>query len=503
MTRAEPLPAEPPATVEVSEPHADESLLREYAAPTALGILMLVLGLFHLGHKSFWIDETYTWSSASLNNAKFVHHLLSTEAEGGIYLVFQHVWVQFGSSAWWLRLPSVMFATATVPAMWVLTRRLCDSRTATLATALLVLNANIVDHAQEARTYALVVLLACISMYWFAREMENPSRRTRNWWVLTTVLLVFAHVVAALVIAAQLVSLFVARPDGERRRHVLFGGVATAVLAAPFLLFVRSQPFKDPVSHPSVGDLYGAIRDLAGGGRPLLALEGLAACAGLALLVMAFRAYGWSDEVWRRALPALWFSLCGGMLFIYSEVAPGFQSRYMLAFLPGLLILVATGIMWIPNRVLRVVAIVLVLALGAHSVWDLYGQPRDGWRTIGNVLVQDRKPGDVVVFDVDFSRVPVAYYLRDEPATRADITPLWPGSKDWESGFHTGDYQFVATPPAVMAKIAAEHDRIWVVEAGVLRSKTRAPLKALERTHRRVFDVQVDGPASLQLYERR
>ena len=496
----------PPADIPLEEPQdSTAGLLREYVAPIVLSVLMLGLGLFRLSAKSLWQDEGFTWSSATLSAGNLIHHLLNTEATGGLYLVFQHFWIQLGTGLWRLRLPSVIFATAAVPVLWVLTRRLCgDARTATFAAALLVVNATFLDHVQEARTYPLVVLLACTSMYWFVREMEQPSRWNRGWWALTTILLVLAHVVAGLVFIAQLASLMVARPDRHRRRQVVVGASMIAVVVVPFGLLAASQPLRGPVNTPSLRFFYNTIRFLTGGGNLLVAAEALAAAGALVLMVRAFRMRGRSDAAWRLALPAFWFGLSSVLFFLYCQMATGFQQRYLLAFLPGLFILVSVGITGIPSRALRVVAVLVVLGLAARGVWHWYdGVPREGWNVIASVLRHDQRPGDVIVFDVDLSRIPVAYYLRDQPRTQRDVTPAWPGGRAWVSGFRTGDYRFAAIPTAVMARIAAHHDRIWVVDVGALDQKTGKALRILRTTHRRELDIAVDGSPSLQLYVRK
>ncbi len=519
MTRAEPQPTEPSPTAPfpAATARADDAdgtrgatggsqpFLWEYAVPAGLAMLMLAMGLFRLGSKPLWQDEGFTWSSATLSGGNLLHHLLSTEATGGLFLVFQHFWVQLGTSVFWLRLPSVLFATAAVPVLWVLTRRLCgDARTATLAAALLVVNGMFLDHVQEARTYPLVVLLACVSMYWFVREMESPTRSARGWWVLASVLLVFAHVVAALVIVAQVASLAVATPDRRRLRHVLAGVGAIAVVALPFLALAKSQPLEGPVNKPSLRFFYNTIRALTGGGNLLTLVEALAVAGALVLLLRAYRVHGHSDATWRRALPALWFGLSSVLFFLYCQVASGFQQRYLLAFVPGLFILVAAGITSIQWRALQALAALVVFALVVPAVWHWYdGMPREGFDQIASVLRHDRRPGDVIVFDVDLSRIPVAYYLRNQSGTRRDLTPVWPGGPAWINGFRTGDYHFVAVPPAVMARTAADHDRIWVVDVGALDPQTRTALRVLERTHRRTQVVDAEGSPRLELFVRR
>ncbi len=508
MTNAEATAAGPGSAPSLSSGTAptEGSWLREYAAPIVLATVMLAMGLFRLGSKTAWQDEAFTWSSATLSNAKFASNLLHHEASLGLFLTLQRIWMWFGTGTWWIRLPSVLCATAVIPVLWVLTRRLYDPRTATIAGLLFMVNVTWLEHVQEDRVYPLVVLLACLSTYWFVREMDGPTRGTRWWWVVTTVLMVLAHVMSGLVLVAQLLSLLVARRDRVRTRHVLGGVGMMAWVVVPYGLLVALQPVyaHDSGSTPSPKFFVTTIRDLVGRGTPLLALELLAACAGLYLLYRALRTRGPSDEAWRLALPALWFGFSSAALFVYSQVAPGFQERYMLAFVPGLAILVAVGIGLIPNRTLQAVAVVVLLALAARGIWSWYdGEPRQDWRGVTRVLERDARPGDAILFEADLSRLPVAYQLRDQPATQRNLDPVWPGGRPWTAGFTSDDYRFATITPAAMARAVAGHDRVWVVDVGVQDDGTRAALRTLGKSYRRVRDVRFDPTTRLLLYERR
>ncbi len=467
---------------------------------------MFAMGGFRLGSKTVWQDEAFTWSSATLSNSSFVANLLHHEASLGLFLILERAWMGFGTGPFWIRLLSVLFATATVPALWVLTRRLANARTATVATLLFVVNATWLSHVQEARVYPLVVLLACLSTYWFAREMDGPSRRNRWWWVVTTVLMMLAHAISALVLVAQVLSVLVARRDPDRRKHLLGGLGMMAVVVVPFGLITLFQPvYSHTDVAPSVHFLFVTVRDLVGRGSLLLVLELVAALAGLSLIVRFWATRRESDDAWRVALPALWIGFSTVAFFLYGQITPtAFQERYMLAFLPGFVILVALGIGRIPNRWLQAVAAVVLLALAARGVYDWYdGEPREAWQSVALTLERAARVGDAVVFEADLSRLPVAYQLRDQPATQRKLTPAWPGGRPWTAGFTSDDYRFNTIDAATMGPIAADHDRVWVVDVGVQDANTRAAIKTLEQTHREVRDRRFDAKTRLLLYERK
>src|SRR5439155_22385022 len=124
-----------------------------------------------------------------------------------LYYLFLRLWLHLGSTPAFIRSLSVIFALATIPALYLLGRSLFDSRTGLIAATLLALNAYHIRYSQEACSYALTVLLCVLSSLFFVESLENPSRRVHLGHILTSSLAVYAHFFAALLLLAQYVSL--------------------------------------------------------------------------------------------------------------------------------------------------------------------------------------------------------------------------------------------------------------------------------------------------------
>ena len=72
-----------------------------------------------------------------------------------------------------------------------------------MAALILALSSYNIWYAQEARTYSLMVLLALLSMYFFLRFLQRYSLALSAGYVLSTVLLVYAHSYGWFVVVAQ------------------------------------------------------------------------------------------------------------------------------------------------------------------------------------------------------------------------------------------------------------------------------------------------------------
>src|ERR1019366_5989820 len=100
------------------------------------------------------------------------------------------MWVQCGHSEFYIRSLSAVIAVATIPAIYWLARLLYDGRVALVAAALLACKAYSVRYAQEARSYALLLLLATLSSAFLIAFIREPVRRNRVGYVLVSILAV-------------------------------------------------------------------------------------------------------------------------------------------------------------------------------------------------------------------------------------------------------------------------------------------------------------------------
>src|SRR5690349_5607515 len=190
-----------------------------------------------LGAKNIWIDEGVSIEMARLDWYNFLRILWRHEANMALYTVLLRGWLHFGQSEAFIRLLSVIFGLATVPAIYALGRKMFSESVGLIAAFLLTVNAYHVRYAQEARSYELYPLLCILSSIYFLKFIEDPSRRNRVWHVTTSALAVYAHFFAGFVVVAQWISLrFLDHEDLEKKFRRNWRDFALAI--SPLVLFV-------------------------------------------------------------------------------------------------------------------------------------------------------------------------------------------------------------------------------------------------------------------------
>src|SRR5258708_8548657 len=212
--------------------------------PTAVTLVLLMAGaavlrFLFLARKPFWFDECFSVEVARLSWHDFVRLLWWREANMSLYYALLRGWLHFDFSPFFIRSFSVLASLATLPAAFWLGCKLFDRRVGLIAVALMSCNAYAIRYAQEARSYALFLLLATLSSAFFIEWLRQPSLRNRWGYILASVLAVYAHFYALLLVATHWLAAreLEAEPCSQARATVPAGlrpawiGVAVAVLA--------------------------------------------------------------------------------------------------------------------------------------------------------------------------------------------------------------------------------------------------------------------------------
>ena len=151
-------------------------------------LVAAALRLWNLGGQSLWIDEIFTWQTASphgpLTWLDFVSNLNTP-----IVSAFSHVWMRlFGQSEFVLRLPMALASIALVPVMARLARRVVGDEAALPVAWLTALSPFITWYGQEFRGYSFAILFAALAFTALIEAQEKGRRRDLGWLVVWTVL---------------------------------------------------------------------------------------------------------------------------------------------------------------------------------------------------------------------------------------------------------------------------------------------------------------------------
>lgn len=446
----------------------------------ASGIALRMEGL---ARKPFWSDECFSVEIAWLDWRNFLHLMWWREANMSLYYVLLGIWLHFGHSEFFIRSLSVLMAAATLPAIYWLAGLLYERRVALIAAVLFTFNAYHVRYAQEARSYALFVLLATLSSAFLIAWLREPKRRNRIGYVLVSILAVYAHFYALLLVAAQwLVFRWLGRPrhsadklDAARPAQMRRAWTTIGIAVLPVLIFVAKTgagPIRW-VPRPGLHDVLEFFERLAGGSSWLLAAIYAVACiAAVAPLRRHLLARDQSWETWRCQFLLLWLSFPVVLTVLLSFARPVFLARYMIFCLPALLILVAAGLArlrqsWLLAAILT--GILLLSLQGISFVYDHdFENDRDAAGAATGFILDHTQPGDAMILYIPATRLPYEFFrsLRagENSASPSFTTPLGPEILFPRHGAGLDYRDFTGKPTADFLHTGPpSHPRVWVM----------------------------------------
>jgi mannosyltransferase len=438
--------------------------------PAACVVLLLtaaaaVVRLHALAGRGFWLDETISASIAGNSLSAIFRIIREREIYMALYYVFLHFWALLGDSEFVLRLPSVIFSVATIPFTYALGARLFGRIPGVIAAALLTFNAFHIRFAQEARSYALVILLAALSSWLLARNVQQPHKASWTLYGVLLALMISSHLFAVLIVAAHGAALACLPPSkvpwkGLGRSALWFVVLVLPLAAAVLNILSKTNPL-DWAAPAGFSNTRGFFEVIAGNrGMLLVVLDGIAVAA---LIFKAARMQirkGRSEEGWPAIFVLAWFFVPVGIALAVAEFSPPFVPRYLLPCLPAFLICVGAGLTEIPLRAVAGTlgaAIFLLTLDGFPGAYHLGGGLED-WRAISSGILKEAQPGDAILFYPQYSRTPFEYY-------RARVSPgaVWPREIAGGADAETKGFVLPSSSAGPWSPSVQPGRKIWVV----------------------------------------
>jgi mannosyltransferase len=324
-------------------------------------LLGLITGGYHLGRVPLWRDEAATKAIASRRVIQILATMPHDDlVHGAYYLVVHYVIRLLGSSNHALRLPSVLAMAVACAFTALVAERLASAAgrsgaawTGLTAGVIFALLPATIAYAQEARSYALVTMMATIATYLLLRALDDGRP---GWWAgygAAVFLAALFNLFGLLILVAHgLTLLALARPATARhwpwRRlgaplgWVAASAVAVALLIPVVIIAYGQRTALSWISSPPLSrEAISLARLWAGSDGLVWPVFGLAAL-GVAASVIADRRAPGPAAV---ALP--WLAAPSAILIALSALHPIYDQRYVEFSLPALAICVASGIGWI------------------------------------------------------------------------------------------------------------------------------------------------------------
>ena len=375
---------------------------------TAAGAL---LRFATLGLQSYHHDEVVT--ASRILRGDFGHAMDAvgfSESAPPLYYALAWFWTQLtGTGEVGLRSLSALAGVATIPVAFFIGDELRGRRTGLMTAALVAVNPMLLWYSQEARAYALMVLLCALSLLFCLRALRNGQRRDFVLWGLASGLALATHYFAVFPILVE--ALLLAR----RRRSASLPGLgivaAFGALLAPLALRQMSYGHAEWIGNLTLGHrlwetaatfLTGETADIIGRPeRPALAI------VPLALVVCAFGLLAWRGGRGERraaAVPLAVGAAAVGVPALLALVAS--DKDYVLArnMIPALVPLLAVTAIGLTLPSARRLGGILGAGLLAYSVgfclWASFSPDlqRPDWGAVASRLGEPEAPRALVTW---------------------------------------------------------------------------------------------------------
>ena len=467
----------------------------------------LLLRLINLGEHSYWFDEAREVVRVLAPWPEVV--LISDGADPPLYRLLLFPVGLLTTNEFWLRLPSVIFSTASVPLAYVWLRQWRKPNLGLVTAVLLTIAPVQIYYAQEVSQYSLTVFLALLILIAFGRVEREGS--VGDWVGLTAVSLISFYTYYGLAWLFPVLDVVLAYSIWQRRSRTRIWGfvgfhVAVAVglialyvffLAEQFNRFTTNKNLIPTLTNPAVLRnvdnqlLNEFVRFFTLPFAPLVAKEVVWLFAGLIALGLVL--------LWRQGVGRLVIVLGTAVFTMYLAFGLGlypFGGRYALFITP--LVYAALAAVWLAVwQWQRVTAVALAGLIGLLFIafWPNLRLiatpwlhiPREELRPVVNYM-QAKLHSDDFIY-VYYGAVP-AYQVYGREIGNATEYGVW----------------FRAWPPeekiADIQQAAGDNSRLWLVMSHITPGEDEQLVAGLEAGGYVVEDVVERENATAVLLKR-
>lgn len=363
-----------------------------------LTVLAAVLRFAWIGHQSFWYDESFTVLLVHHSPSGMLGLLPRTELTPPLYYLLAWPWARiFGYGEAGLRSLSALAGVMTVPAIYGAAAKLISRRAGLAAAAITSCSPLLIWYSQEARSYALLMLFATLSLLAFAHaRFPQPTPRQLGAWTLAAGATVATHYYGVLAVVPEAFwLLWVHRRD----RRVLLAVAAVGAVGLGLLPIALSQRPQASWIAPWRLDLrLGQIASqyLLGTGAPWC--TGLELAGAAAVLLAATMLARKADARERRGAIVSGALAASGLLLSLALVLAGIDeliTRNTIVVLIPLIVLVSSGLGARRAGRLGLAGVATLCTVGLIASIGVTADPtlqRPDWRALARTIGSPRPP---------------------------------------------------------------------------------------------------------------
>ncbi|MFA5417710.1 MAG: glycosyltransferase family 39 protein [Bacteroidales bacterium] len=387
-------------------------------SPLALIILNIVIKIMYISTNSIGGDEPFSIYYAQMDIPLIISNL-SPGNNPPLYEILLYFWIKlFGIGPLAVRLPSLIFSSATVYFIYRIGKDFFNYQIALLAGLLFTLSNFHIFFAHEARVYPLFALLTTMSMYYFLKICHNRTVfRSYILLLVVSILMLYAHYFSLFVLIIQiLIILFDVETRRKQLRNYLLFLLCLIVLFSPYLFilyhrFIDSSQNGTWLSQPNgVEAIYNMLWSFSNSPVTTVVSIGIL----LAALVKAIIKKDFVHLPVGNKLVVIWFIFPFLTMFTVSFWIPMFIGRYLIFLSIGYYLLLAmSSIYLVKNKRYQLVIPGILLMLFVFTIKLNVGNKRHVKETIAKI-VELKDENTVVLVCPQFFDLNFTYYYDPE-----------------------------------------------------------------------------------------
>lgn len=371
---------------------------------------------------SLWGDEAFSTILAMKSPWEIIK-VVSKDTSPPLHPLLLHYWMQiFGTSEVAIRAMSFSFYLLTILVIFLLGKRLWNTKTGLISAILSAVNPFLFAYAFEGRMYSLLLFTSVLSTYFFLANKKKA-------YVAATAAALYTHHFSLLVIGVQglwaigqATTNFVRKKSSFSRSYwnELWPFGLAFLIYLPWLPILYQQTRMVAsgfwLGKPTFSELINLYTTFIIGPNPArIFIVGL----GLVLAILILRR--WQVKKKRDIYCIVWFFLPIFLIWLFSQFAQSiFFDRYMLAMIPGATLILASRRR---GKYSLIILSILIIILGWSS-YNYFTHPtRQPFRELASYIKTTRRPDDVLInwnttahhiWEMKYYQIPAPIYTGGE-----------------------------------------------------------------------------------------
>jgi mannosyltransferase len=392
--------------------------------------------------QSLRLDESQSlWQSS--HSPGMVLRIIAGDVHVPLYGLLLHFWqLEFGNGVTAARLLSLIFYMATIPATYLLARKIFNWGTSIFATILIATSPFLNWYGNETRMYSMLTFVTVINQLFFIQILQHTgstqSSREGNvlHWIgycASALIGMYTHYFFAFVLVSQALFFFAQKKQfpANTFRKLVIVAVIVLLAFAPWLWFVKhlglaanTQPH---LTQPTSIDLFNTFSQFLFGFQDdhlntiLVSLWPLTILFGFLALRKNKKV---PPEVMYFFTSA--FIPILGAFFLSIFIKPFYLSRYLILAAPSLYLFIAWILSVYPKRLqlsFQVILISFMIAMLGVQVVNAATPVKENYRQATDYLNNHATSNDIIIISSPFTIYPIEYYYTG-PAAITTL-PIW------------------------------------------------------------------------------